>query len=277
MSEPDDAVRDLLAAYALDALDDEDRRAVERLLARDPAAAREVAGFQAVAAELGSAVETAPPPELRAEVLAAARRTPQVAAAHPSPQVALAPSSTPVTAVGDAAEPVVDGDAVPTAPADAATVTPIASRRRARTRWVAIAAAFLVGAAVPTGIAIHQAHQLDHVQSQQAALASLLSDPSASVVHAPVTGGGQATAVVTSDRALFAVTGVPEPAAGHVYQLWVVADGTMTSAGIMTSGGDQHALVSAGYAHGDSLAMTVEPDGGSAQPTTQPIVVLTPA
>ncbi|MDM7855083.1 anti-sigma factor [Cellulomonas alba] len=247
MSEDDELARDLLAAYALDAVDDDERRAVERLLATDPTAVRELAGFREVAARLAATSATPPPPQLRADVLAAARRTPQVEPEAPQ--------------------------AEPRAPRPA-TVTPLDSRRRTPVRWVAIAAAFVVGAAIPTAIAVQQAHRLDHVEQQQAALAGLLSDPSASVVHGDVSGGGQATAVVTGDRALFAVTDLPEPAPGHVYQLWVLADGTPRSAGLMPDGGDQHALVADGFSAGDSLAMTLEPAGGSPQPTTAPLVVL---
>ncbi|MBX9244759.1 hypothetical protein ICW40_08035, partial [Actinotalea ferrariae] len=51
----DGEVRDLLGAYALDAVDDLERRAVERLVARDPEAAAELAELRATAAELGAA------------------------------------------------------------------------------------------------------------------------------------------------------------------------------------------------------------------------------
>ena len=62
-SSPDDDtdVRDLLGAYALDAVDDVDRRRVERLLAADPGAAREVDSLRATAAMLGAAAATGMP------------------------------------------------------------------------------------------------------------------------------------------------------------------------------------------------------------------------
>jgi anti-sigma-K factor RskA len=76
----DDDARALLGAYALDAVDDVERREVERLLERDADAAREVAGLQATAALLGAAGSTQPPAALRADVLAAISRTRQVPA-----------------------------------------------------------------------------------------------------------------------------------------------------------------------------------------------------
>ncbi|MEK8227480.1 hypothetical protein NKG05_17335 [Oerskovia sp. M15] len=71
-----DDPRDLLAAYALDAVDDLDRRVVERLLAVDPDARRELDEHRAVVAAF--TVETAPPPGLRDEVLGRIASVPQV-------------------------------------------------------------------------------------------------------------------------------------------------------------------------------------------------------
>ncbi|MGO1336797.1 MAG: RskA family anti-sigma factor, partial [Cellulosimicrobium funkei] len=51
-------VRDLLPAYALDAVDDVERRAVERLLAADPDARRELDEYRDVVAAF--TVESAP-------------------------------------------------------------------------------------------------------------------------------------------------------------------------------------------------------------------------
>ncbi len=78
MTISDDDARSLLGAYALDAVDAEERAAVEHLVATDPAAAAELAELTAVAAALGDAVAGDPPVALRASVLAAIVDTPQV-------------------------------------------------------------------------------------------------------------------------------------------------------------------------------------------------------
>ena len=82
MSEPRspsaDDVRSLLGAYALDAVDPDERAAVERLVATDPSAAAELAQLTAVAATLGDAVAGEPPAALRASVLAAIADVPQL-------------------------------------------------------------------------------------------------------------------------------------------------------------------------------------------------------
>jgi len=62
--------RDLIAAYALDALSPEEREAAEALLARDPEARAELAHFLEVAAELGRAFPASEPPrELRERIM----------------------------------------------------------------------------------------------------------------------------------------------------------------------------------------------------------------
>ncbi|TKR24117.1 hypothetical protein FA014_07865, partial [Cellulomonas hominis] len=53
---PDDAAtRELLGAWALDALDDAERARVDDLIARDPEAAREARSLRETAAVLGEA------------------------------------------------------------------------------------------------------------------------------------------------------------------------------------------------------------------------------
>jgi anti-sigma-K factor RskA len=59
------------------------------------------------------------------------------------------------------------------------------------------------------------------------------------------------------------------------YQGWYIANGTPTSAGTMTVGSDGN-IVATGLqpVPGTSVvAVTVEPDGGSDQPTSTPIIV----
>jgi anti-sigma-K factor RskA len=70
----DEALHDLTAAYALDALDADERQAYEEHLAGCESCREEVAALSGVAAELAFAVEPAePPPALRGRILDAAR------------------------------------------------------------------------------------------------------------------------------------------------------------------------------------------------------------
>jgi anti-sigma-K factor RskA len=69
-----EAVHELTAAYALDALDAEERRAYEAHLARCERCRDELASFSDAATSLAYAVDApAPPPQLRERILATAR------------------------------------------------------------------------------------------------------------------------------------------------------------------------------------------------------------
>ncbi len=261
-----DDARSLLGAYAVDAVDDSERDAVEALVARDPDAARELASLLAVAATLGDSVAADPPPALRASVLAAISTTsqfgPLTGPRHAVPDVeATAPVLVPA--------PVLETSSAPTT-----NVTDLASRRPSRTRWLAIAAAVAIGAAIPTALAVQQGQRADQAEQQQQAFADLLTDPSAVVVHGTIPGGGSATGVLTDSKALISASDLPDPGDGHVYQLWVVSGDQAASAGILAEGGGNARALADDFAAGDALAVTVEPEGGSTQPTTTPVVVL---
>src|SRR2546429_2998612 len=72
-------VHTLVGAYALDAVDDVERAAVERHLRGCVACAAEAAELRATAARLVDAAAVAPPPRLREAVTARIRRTRQEA------------------------------------------------------------------------------------------------------------------------------------------------------------------------------------------------------
>jgi anti-sigma-K factor RskA len=242
-------VRDLLGAYALNAVDEVERRAVERLVAADPEAARELTGLVATAALLGGAVAAKPPAEVRAAVLAQIGRTPQVGTPK---QVRAA-------------------DAASSDRADRVARRSGASRR---TVWLAIAATALGAAAIPSAVAWQQAQQAHQAEQQAQGIADVLADPAARVVHANVTGGGVAVGVLAGQRALFTATGLADPGAGKVYQLWVLHDGKPLPDAVLPNDAGRVRAITDKFAAGDSLAVTIEPTGGSTQPTTTPIVVL---
>lgn len=281
---PDDAAtRELLGAWALDALDDAERARVDDLIARDPDAAREARSLRETAAVLGEAVAVAAPDAVRLAVLAEVEGTRQQDAAAAS-----LPESEPVHPA-----------AAPTAPAPAAPATPAApgapprsarpagtpggstrpAGRRARRRWsTAVAAlAVLAAVAVPSTVAWRQAERAAEAEARADRITALLAEPGAQVVSAPVTSGGTAVAVITADAALVTASGVDAPGADQVYQLWVMRDGAPVSAGTtgVTDGTLQ--IRTDAYRAGDALALTVEPEGGSEQPTSEPVVVLAPA
>lgn len=251
-----DDARDLLAAYALDAVDDFERRAVERLLDRDPRARAELAAFRATAARLGGAVAVPPPDRVREDVLAALGRTAQDAPA--------APGSTDL------------GHGAGAADRAGGAARPAARRAPRRGLVLAAAAAAVLAVAVPSGIAWDQHGRAVQAEAEADRLAAALADPGAQVLRAAVTGGGQATAVLSGDDGVLLLDDVATLPAGRVYQLWTMREGTPRPAGLLRpQDGDVRALAE-DYRPGDGLAVSVEPAGGSAVPTTEPVVVLLP-
>ncbi|NAZ87829.1 hypothetical protein GTR00_17260, partial [Kineococcus sp. T90] len=80
----------LAGAWALDALDDDERAAYEERLRRDPAERREADALREAASRLGVASAVPPPERLRASVLAAVAATAQEPPAGAAPVADLA-------------------------------------------------------------------------------------------------------------------------------------------------------------------------------------------
>src|SRR6202034_772699 len=95
------------------------------------------------------------------------------------------------------------------------------------------------------------------------------------VVHRTSVGG---TATVVFSRAshkmIFTTAGLPPLPASKVYELWLLTPGSARAAGLLPSpsGGRSAPLLASGLAAGDKAGVTVEPAGGTSQPTTTPIL-----
>jgi anti-sigma-K factor RskA len=238
----------LSGAYALDALEPgAERDRFTRHLSRCQSCASEVRGFREVATALAFATAAEPPTGLRDRVLAAAARTRQ---------------QPPEVAGGSHARP---------------------RRTRAGVPWVpwlsgVVATASIVVAVLFGFAQAHTQDELNQVRAENQAISLLLSAPRAKLLTYPVTNGGEATVVLAADRHELAVvtTGLPALPAGKVYQLWLIGKPTITSAGLLppAKDGQTPAVLATGVVKGDTLGLTVEPAGGSAQPTTKPILAL---
>lgn len=254
-------------------MSDENRDAVDpaRLGARLGADnAREAQDFEDIAAQLALASDPVEPPSaLKAALFARIAETPQLApeedAATPSPVAAqAAPSSA--------------------APSTAAP-TPTPAEARAARRWfqrpgaiLASAAAavvlFIAGAFVGVSLSGTDSYQ----QQQSSALAALNAAPDTQRSSAPIAGGGTATLVWSArlGQSAIVATDLPQLAGGKTYELWYIRDGAATPAGTMDSAGHVATwrVLTGTMTPGDTIGMTVEPSGGSKQPTTKPIVAI---
>ncbi len=124
--------------------------------------------------------------------------------------------------------------------------------------------------------------QLDGARRQASLLGSALAAAAqAGSVTATLQGSGPAAAasgfVVASKGGTnyMVVSGLPDPGAGRTYQAWYLEGQTAVSAGVFPLGTDGVTVVGmAGIAGAvTAVALTIEPSGGSSQPTSQPIVL----
>jgi anti-sigma-K factor RskA len=243
----------LTGAYAVDAVGAAERERFEQHLERCPSCEHEVRGMQETATRLALAVAAPPPAGLKAAVLTAAAQTrqhPPVVPARPEPE------------------------ALPRARHRHGGARP-ARRFRLAVPIAALATALVIALGVTVGV---QQHRLDQARSQQQQITAVLSAPDAQIVTERTALGGHTTMVVAAslDKMVFTAAGLPALAGAKVYQLWLLTpSGGAISSGLLPGARDGAAqLVAAGPPRGDQVAVTVEPAGGTRQPTTKPIVVL---
>ncbi|MGN6524473.1 MAG: anti-sigma factor, partial [Actinomycetes bacterium] len=273
----------LTGVYAVNALDGDERTEFEQHLASCPACQSEVRELQATAARLGDAEEVVPPSAMKAAVLAAIRQTRQL------PPVVGGQAGAGERSGGQAGAAERDGahgaadDARGTSAAGAdASVTPTAVvvplDRRRRSWWrspLTAAAAALVILAGGEGIALVGQHQqLDQQQAIAASISRVLAAPDHTVRTADVTGGGQASVIAANGEAVVLASDLAGLASDKTYQLWVIRDGQARSVGLLGTGSGMTSTLVRDVRSGDAVGVTVEPAGGSRQPTTTPVVVL---
>ena len=267
---------DDLAAYALDAVDPAERAAIERALAESPELRDEADSYAASAAQLAQLAQpVAPPTDLRDRLMAAIDVTPQVIPDAAAPRVA-----EDVEARG--AE---DGAAASDA-RDAATKPYAADVRgpahaEARRRWfqrpgalVAVAAAavvLLVGAVVGIG------WPGPNGWGAQLQMTAIAEAPDAQSTTLEAEGGGAITLVSSASkgRSVVVADGLPDLGDDQTYELWYIDDSGAESAGTFdATGGETWRILDGSFTPGVAVGVTVEPAGGSPQPTTEPIVVI---
>jgi anti-sigma-K factor RskA len=76
------------------------------------------------------------------------------------------------------------------------------------------------------------------------------------------------------DRAVLVAENMPPAPEGKTYQIWVIKGDTPKPSGLFEPRGDSVAAVLENPVEGaDAVAVTVEPEGGSRKPTTDPMLV----
>jgi hypothetical protein len=257
----------LAGAYALDAIEPgSELTRFNRHLARCQSCANEIRGFREVATAMAFAATTTPPPELRDQVLTAVARTRQL---PPEIRTHARPRRAPNTAPW---VPWLSG-LVAAAAIVAAVVFGVAN---SHTQSQLNAAR-----AQNQALAANQAKveaELSQARAHDQVLAEILGSPHVTLVSQATTKGGVAVVVLDAAKRQLVVgtSGLPALSAGKVYQLWLIGPVKIVSAGLLPAAqnGVTSPVVATGVIKGDKLGLTVEPAGGSKQPTTTPILAL---
>ena len=238
MSEYD--VHKLTGAYAMDALDELERARFEQHLASCEDCRAEVAEIRETAALLAETFAVPPPSSLRDSVLAGISQVRPLA-----PEVVASPSL-------HRAES--------------------AARRR---RWVPLLVAAAVALVVGVGALVTQPWAPSDDVERLTAAEQVLQAPDAEQVSVDLGEAGRATVTRSKshDRAVITTEDMVAAPAGKDYELWFISGDEVVSAGLMPDAPDQTVVLDGSAGGAAAVGITVEPDGGSKQPTSDPIAV----
>ena len=230
---------DLKDSYVLGALPEEERLEFERYLEAHPELQAEVEDLGAVAGLLAlSPREQDPPPELRRRIMEVV----EAEAAHPD-----------------------------------------TSRRSwLAGLWEAVGArdlALAAAAVLVVGLFSWSLLLQGEVRDLQGRVQSLQSQPQGPQMIALGGAGtkqGARAELVTleGDRAVLVAENMPPVPEGKTYQIWVIKGDTPQPSGLFEPKGNSIAAVVENPVEGaEAVAVTVEPEGGSKEPTTDPMLV----
>ncbi len=259
MTSNDQDIHTLTGAYALNALPDDERAVFEQHLDDCDTCASEVAEFLATAAKLGGLLHEPAPAALKGSILDEVDRTRQE---RPS----------------------------------GSNVVELAPRRTAPPPWVtwlsASAAAVAAVAAIALGVQLSSLNdrleqaevtasqaieQLDQVEGRTRQVEQVLAAPDIQTVSYQQ-DGVQSRLMLSHERgqAVFVASGLDPAPHEHTYELWVIGDDGAVPAGVFDVDDDATVtqVVEGDFATAAALGVTVEPAGGSPQPTTDPIMVM---
>ncbi|MEZ5092728.1 anti-sigma factor domain-containing protein [Nocardioides sp.] len=163
--------------------------------------------------------------------------------------------------------------------ADIATVRPLPpvvphGASRLRRRWLPLLVAAAVLAVLGVGLAAWQPWTSS--APTLTAADRVLSAGDAQAVRLSFPDGSTATLTrsVSEGRAVITTTDMAPPPAGKVYELWLQhPDGHMAPAGLMPVRPDQTVLLDGDASAAVGAGITVEPAGGSPEPTSEPIAL----
>jgi hypothetical protein len=236
----------LAGAYALDALAEADQVSFERHLTGCEACRHETDGLREAAGRLAAATAVAPPPALRAAVLAEAARTRQ--SVPPAGRARRSPTDRRITMM-------------------------LPPRLAVAVAGFAMLLALAVGA-----LTVNTAHRLGLADARGNQIAVVLSAPDATMMRAHASDGATATVVMSHAEHSLVLTTAALPALpeGRAYEVWVMGAGWAHPAGLLPAPHDGMTapIVVSELGAGDRIGVTVEPSSGSAHPTGPLVITL---
>ncbi len=268
-----DDIHTLSGAYAIDAVDDIERAQFERHLEACEECRKEVDSLRGAATQLSLLFQMTPPERMREQVLQG------IAAVRPLPPRVSQEAGERIEATSR------DRSGMPSDPVPAAPASQLeqrraqrhpAPRRRPAARWLAAAAA-VIAIGGGASVALHPWDR--QTQSQLTVAESVIQAPDAQRVNQTLPDGAT-TSVVRSKsvgKAVLVADNLPAAPDGKVYQLWLQnPQGGFAAAGFVPpgTGSSSETVVLQGDAvNAAGAGISVEPTGGSLQPTTKPIAL----
>ncbi len=229
---------ELKEAYVLGALPEEERRELEEFLAQHPERQAEVDELGAFAGLLAlTPQEHEPPPELRRSIMSVVESEARSSSARSEPRFA-------------------------------------GLREVFSLQNLGLAAA----AVLVIGLFSWNMLLQGEVQDLQGRVANLQESPQSRMVALEGTGGapqqGHAEVMILDDdRAVLMAEDMPRAPEGRTYQIWVIEGDVPEPGGLFEPRGESvAAVVEKPLDEGDVIAVTIEPAGGSQQPTTDPLM-----
>ena len=249
--------------YVVGALPPDEANGFETHLSDCNDCQEEVAEMRDLTARLSMAVATEPPPALRAAILAQIAETEQQRA---DGSAATATRTRPITVL-PARRSHARGSA------DDAEAGPPVRRRHSNKAVSLLAAAAVLTAVALGGWAVQSRQAAEDATARAEQLTQVLAADDVQTVSSRLTGGGSGTVVVSDNEgeALFVGSDLPSLPDGKVYALWAI-DGEPVTAGTFAAS-DEASVVQLPTQTLESqlVAITVEPEGGSQQPTSDPV------
>ncbi|PRY59662.1 anti-sigma factor [Glycomyces artemisiae] len=231
-------VHTLIGAWAVDALDDDERAEVEHHLGECESCAQEAAELREAVWRLSDVTIADPPPRLRARVLTEVARTRQEAPEPP------------------AAEP--------------RTARPRLRRHRGMPRLrLALAAGALAAVMAVVGGIVTWSVMRDTEPSRSDQIAAVLESGDAAIGSIAADGGGKVSVVYSEqlDKAVVVLAGLAAIGEERSYQIWMVDPEGQVSAGVMDPGDRSATMLVEGLGDAELIGVTQEPAGGSETPT----------